>query len=76
MACNGSAMVVKLPRPGSAPRMIAQLNRPLLSQTQASVRIYQRSGVSQPIAAIADRSFPSGGWTATPPTSSMAPSRL
>ena len=55
-------MVVKSPRPGNAPRTIAQLNRPLLTQTQASVRMYQRSAVSQPTLAITAESVLSDGF--------------
>ena len=69
-------MVVNPPWPGKAPRMIAQLNRPLATQTQASVRMYQSSTVRQPIAAIAELSLPSDGRGGEPSTNSMAPSRL
>src|SRR5260370_39273160 len=57
--CSGSAMVVNCPRLGNAPRMIAQLSRPLLTQTQARVRMYQISAVPQRTLEMIDETLPS-----------------
>ena len=56
--------------------MIAQWNRPFAIQTQASVRMYQMSTVSQPTREIADMRSWSLVGAGDRSTSSMAPSRL
>ena len=56
--------------------MIAQWNRPLATQTQASVRMYQMSAVSQPRREIADRGRCLWSAAGDRSTSSIAPSRL